>query len=150
MVPSRTVYLPLPRKFFLLSSLSEECSNGVEGARGSTRQSKITVSLELRHLWCHGGDNGARTHGLWLAKPSLFQLSYVPKEGGPVGRLMETGPPCNEGERVCPIGAGSGGRTRTGGLLVMGQASYRCSTPRYMHGPTYRAPGQLFTTSQGR
>lgn len=26
-----------------------------------------------------GGDNGTRTHNLRLAKPMLFQLSYIPK-----------------------------------------------------------------------
>ena len=51
----------------------------------------------------HGGDSGTRTHGLWLAKPSLCQLSYVPKErrpGGEVEAGAKTRPPCNEGERM--------------------------------------------------
>ncbi len=126
-------------------SESEECSNKCQKPKALFRQDKLVASLKSWHLWCHGGDNGARTHALWLAKPSLYQLSYVPKEGRPGGEIDgKTGPPYNEGERICPIGAGSGGRTRTGVLLVMSQASCHCSTPRYNHGPTYRVPGPSF------
>lgn len=140
MFPNRAAYLPPP--------LSEECSNGIERPETSPWQSKSAVSLELWHLWCHGGDNGVRTHGLWLAKPSLCQLSYVPKERRPGREIDErTRPPCNGVEKICPRGAGCGGRVRTGDILVMSQASYHCSTPRYKHGPTYRDSGHLFTTS---
>ena len=44
------------------------------------RKSSIEASRSMLRLSIPGGDSGARTRSLRLAKPALSQLSYIPDD----------------------------------------------------------------------
>ena len=58
--------------------------------RGPSRRGPATL-----YASCFGGDDRDRTGNLWLAKPALSQLSYIP-DGAPYspgGRILHLGGP---------------------------------------------------------
>ncbi len=64
---------------------------------------QIPMSPRIR-----GGDDGVRTHDLRLAKPALYQLSYIPDESSFYSSLagaLPTGP--SPAKRACFSAIGS-------------------------------------------
>ena len=81
-------------------------ARAVTGRAGSG--AKIYMSPMIGPSLESGGDSGARTRSLRLAKPALSQLSYIP----------ETGP----GAAITSVGRGGPGWTRTTHLTLIRRA----------------------------